>query len=404
MQQQAQAKQANTTNSLTLQALYEQAIKNEEILADPHQAALIDALTPVFDAFAVSKPTITESNEKKSFFGRLLSAVGQSDEPETPELIKGVYIWGGVGRGKTFIVDFFFKHLPIEKKQRTHFHSFMKSVHDQIRELGHVEDPLEKVAKQIAAKTRILCLDEMHVNDITDAMLLGGLFEHLFNDGVTLITTANIPPAGLYKDGLQRKRFLPAIALLEKHTELVNADGEMDYRMRALEQADVYQIGSGELVEKRLESYFNAMIGINAVLEYDPIDVNGRNIPVKQVYKGVAWFEFADLCMSARSTLDYIELATRYNTILISNIPVMGTLQDDAARRFVNLIDELYDRGVNVVISAEAAPTELYTGKRMAFEFDRTISRLMEIRSKEYLTAEHDPRGEHSSEGESSHE
>ena len=398
MQQQAQAKQADTKNSPSLQDLYQQAIKNEEILADSHQAALIEALAPVFDAFSAPETTITESNEKKSFFSRFLSAVGQSDEPESVELIKGVYIWGGVGRGKTFIVDFFFNHLPTEKKQRTHFHSFMKSVHEQIRELGNVEDPLEKVAKQIAAKTRILCLDEMHVNDITDAMLLGGLFEYLFNDGVTLITTANIPPAGLYKDGLQRKRFLPAIALLEKHTTLVNADGEMDYRMRALEQADVYQIGKGELVEKRLEAYFNAMIGINAVLEYDPIDVNGREIPIKQAYKGVAWFEFEDLCMSARSTLDYIELATRYNTILISNIPVMGTLQDDAARRFVNLIDELYDRGVNVVISAEAAPTELYTGKRMAFEFDRTISRLMEIRSKEYLLAEHDPRGEHSNE------
>ena len=393
--QQAQAKQADTMNSLTLHDLYQQAIKNGEILADPHQAALIDALTPVFDAFSAPKTTITETDEKKSFFSRFLSAVGQADEPEAAELIKGVYIWGGVGRGKTFIVDFFFKHLPTEQKQRTHFHSFMKSVHDQIRDLGNVEEPLEKIAKQIAAKTRILCLDEMHVNDITDAMLLGGLFEHLFKDGVTLITTANIPPAGLYKDGLQRKRFLPAIALLEKHTELINADGEMDYRMRALEQADVYQIGTGELVEKRLENYFTAMVGINAELEYEPIEVNGRSIPIKQAYKGVAWFEFKDLCMSARSTLDYIELATRFNTILISNIPVMGTLQDDAARRFVNLIDELYDRGVNVVISAEAAPTELYTGKRMTFEFDRTISRLMEIRSKEYLTAEHDPRSEH---------
>ncbi|PWQ96776.1 cell division protein ZapE [Leucothrix arctica] len=393
--QQAQAKQADTMKSLTLHDLYQQAIKNGEILADPHQAALIDALTPVFDAFSASKTTITETDEKKSFFSRFLSAVGQADVPEAEALIKGVYIWGGVGRGKTFIVDFFFKHLPTEQKQRTHFHSFMKSVHDQIRDLGNVEEPLEKIAKQIAAKTRILCLDEMHVNDITDAMLLGGLFEHLFKDGVTLITTANIPPAGLYKDGLQRKRFLPAIALLEKHTELINADGEMDYRMRALEQADVYQIGTGELVEKRLENYFTAMVGINAELEYEAIEVNGRSIPIKQAYKGVAWFEFKDLCMSARSTLDYIELATRFNTILISNIPVMGTLQDDAARRFVNLIDELYDRGVNVVISAEATPTELYTGKRMTFEFDRTISRLMEIRSKEYLTAEHDPRSEH---------
>jgi cell division protein ZapE len=397
LQQQALAKQADTMNSPTLPGLYQQAIKNGEILADPHQAALIDALTPVFEAFSNQKTTITESDEKKTFFGRILSAIGQGEESKAAELIKGVYIWGGVGRGKTFIVDFFFKHLPVEQKQRTHFHSFMKSVHEQIRELGHVEDPLEKVAKQIAAKTRIICLDEMHVNDITDAMLLGGLFEHLFKDGVTLITTANIPPAGLYKDGLQRKRFLPAIALLEKHTELINADGEMDYRMRALEQADVYQIGVGEEVEKRLAEYFTAMIGINAIIEHDPIDVNGRNIPIKQAYKGCAWFEFEDLCVSARSTLDYIELATRFNTILISNIPIMGKLQDDAARRFVNLIDELYDRGVNVVVSAEAAPTELYTGKRMAFEFDRTISRLMEIRSKEYLLAEHDPRSEQES-------
>jgi len=390
--QQAQVKQAYTAESSMLQNLYQSAIDNGEMLADPHQAILIDVLAPVFDELSAAKSTIEKPNKKKSAFSRFLSIVGQKEEVEKPKLVKGVYIWGGVGRGKTFIVDFFFRHLPIEKKQRTHFHSFMKSVHDQIRQLGHIEDPLEQVAKQIAENTRVLCLDEMHVNDITDAMLLGGLFKYLFEDGVTLITTSNIVPSGLYKDGLQRKRFLPAIELLETHTTVINADGEMDYRMRALEQADVYQIGVGDLVEKRLEQYFVAMVGTDAEIQTDPIKVNGRDIPVKQTCKGVAWFSFEVLCMSARSTLDYIELATRFDTILISDIPVMSTLQDDAARRFVNLIDELYDCSVNVVISAEAAPHELYVGKRMAFEFDRTISRLMEMRSKEYLFSKHNER------------
>lgn len=392
MVQQAQAKQAYTTSPSMLRNLYNEAIERGEILADPYQEKLIDALVPVFDALSKPVSSITKTNKTKSVFGRFLSIVGQSPEEPKPELVKGVYIWGGVGRGKTFIVDFFFKHLPIEKKQRTHFHSFMKSVHEQIRELGHIEDPLEQVARQIAEKTRVLCLDEMHVNDITDAMLLGGLFKYLFDDGVTLITTSNIVPSGLYKDGLQRKRFLPAIELLETHTTVVNADGEMDYRMRALEQADVYQIGTGDLAEKRLEQYFFAMVGTDAEVSHEAVKINGRDIPVKQTCKGVAWFTFPTLCMTARSTLDYIEIAGRYDTVLISDIPVMNAMQDDAARRFVNLIDELYDRSVNVVISAEAAPEALYTGKRMAFEFDRTISRLMEMRSKEYLFHKHDER------------
>ncbi|PID44477.1 MAG: cell division protein ZapE [Proteobacteria bacterium] len=392
MVQQTQAEQVDIAGSSTLEHLYLEAINKGDILPDEHQAALIDVLSPVFEALSAPESSITQINRKKSAFGRFLSVFGQNQQAAKPELVKGVYIWGGVGRGKTFIVDFFFKHLPIEKKQRTHFHSFLKSVHEQIRQLGHIEDPLEQVALQIAEETRVLCLDEMHVNDITDAMLLGGLFRYLFENGVTLITTSNVEPSGLYKDGLQRRRFLPAIELLETHTTVINADGEMDYRMRALEQADVYQIGTGEAVDQRLAHYFAAMAGDDDDAEVSDaaIEVNGRDIPVKQTCKGVAWFTFDALCVTARSTLDYIELANRYDTILISDIPVMTALQDDAARRFVNLIDELYDRSVNVIASAEAAPDQLYVGKRMAFEFDRTISRLMEMRTKEYLFHKHD--------------
>lgn len=394
MSQQAQIKapvnQTNLNNSV-LWASYQEAIANGEILADPHQSILIEALSPVYDALtAAPQSTKTDNNKKTSMFDRFLSLVGQEEQEETVDLIPGVYIWGGVGRGKTFIVDFFYKQLPIKKKQRTHFHSFMKSVHDQLRALGNIEDPLKQVAKNIAAKTRVLCLDEMHVNDITDAMLLGGLFKYLFEDGVTLITTSNIAPSGLYKNGLQRQQFLPAIALLEKHTHVVNSDGEMDYRMRALESANVYQIGKGEAVEAVLSKYFSKMVGKDAEIIHEPVKVNGRNIPVRQRCKAVAWFNFDDLCVSSRSTLDYIDLATHFSTVLISDIPVMSTMQDDAARRFVNLIDEFYDRGVNVVVSAEAAPEDLYNGKRLAFEFQRTVSRLMEMRTKEYLFTKHE--------------
>lgn len=390
MAQQLQVNRTAMANSSMLWNLYQEAIANDEMLADPHQATLIEALCPVYDALsaAAQQPRV-EEKKKRSAFSRLLSIVGQKEAAPKPELIKGVYIWGGVGRGKTHIVDFFFKHLPIENKERTHFHSFMKSVHDQIRQLGHIEDPLEHVARQIAAKNRVLCLDEMHVNDITDAMLLGGLFKYLFDDGVTLITTSNIPPSGLYKDGLQRKRFLPAIALLEQHTEVVNADGEVDYRMRTLEQADVYQIGTDDLVEKRLDNYFIGLAGNDALIETTAIEINGRKLDTKKHAKGIAWFSFDTLCVSARSTLDYIDLATQYNTVLISGVPVMSTMQDDAARRFVNMIDEFYDRRVNVVISAAAAPQGLYTGKRLSFEFDRTISRLIEMQSRDYLFSKH---------------
>jgi len=194
----------------------------------------------------------------------------------------------------------------------------------------------------------------------------------------------------LYKGGLQRQRFLPAIALLEEHTEVINSDGEMDYRMRALERANVYQIGTGEAVESELNKYFTEMVGQDAEIITEPVKINSRDIPVKKRCKAVAWFDFSDLCVSSRSTLDYIELGKHFSTILLSDIPVMTKMQDDAARRFVNLIDELYDRGVNVVISAAAAPEDLYTGDRLAFEFQRTVSRLMEMRSKEYLFTKHE--------------
>jgi cell division protein ZapE len=376
-------------DSSALWILYQEAISSGEILADSHQAILVEALAPVYEALVATSKTVPQRKEKQNLFNRFLSIVG-SDEPEEPELIRGVYIWGGVGRGKTFIVDFFYKHLPIQRKQRTHFHSFMKSVHEQMRQQGNIEDPLKEIAKKIAAKTRVLCLDEMHVNDITDAMLLGGLFKYLFQDGVTLITTSNIPPSGLYKNGLQRKQFLPAIELLEKHTQVVNSEGEMDYRMRTLEGADVYLVGTGEVVQKQLNQYFIKMVGKDAETINDSVKINGRDIAVKRRCKAVAWFDFDTLCVSSRSTLDYIELATQFSTILISDIPVMTAMQDDAARRFVNLIDEFYDRGVNVVVSAEAAADELYTGKRLAFEFQRTVSRLMEMRSNEYLFTKHE--------------
>ena len=393
MSQQAQVKAPIIDSNYTSTAfwiLYQEAITSGEILADPHQAILVEALAPVYDELvASSTAVITENSKKTSVFSRFLSLVGHEEEEVAPELINGVYIWGGVGRGKTFIVDFFYQHLPIKRKQRTHFHSFMKSVHDQIRILGNIEDPLKAVAKNIAAKTRVICLDEMHVNDITDAMLLGGLFKYLFKDGVTLITTSNIAPSGLYKDGLQRQRFLPAIELLEQHTRVVNSEGEMDYRMRTLEGADVYLIGHGEVVQKQLNQYFIKMVGKDAAIITDAVKINSRDIPVKRRCKAVAWFDFDALCVSSRSTLDYIEIATQFSTVLISDSSVMSTMQDDAARRFVNLVDEFYDRGVNLVVSAEATPEELYTGKRLAFEFQRTISRLMEMRSNEYLFTKH---------------
>lgn len=308
-----------------------------------------------------------------------------------PAPVKGVYLWGGVGRGKTYLMDTFFESLPFPDKMRVHFHRFMRRVHRELKTLDQA-DPLETVAERLSREARVICFDEFFVSDITDAMLLGNLLKGLFDRGVTLVATSNIEPDGLYKDGLQRARFLPAIALLNRHTEVVHLDSPVDHRLRALEQAELYHSPLDQQADVSLSRSFASLLPEHAeVLDNQVLEVEGRPIPARRLADDVAWFEFEALCDGPRSQNDYIELAREYHAVVISNVPVLGVKNDDQARRFINLVDEFYDRNVKLVLSAEKPLTGLYQGGRLAFEFERTTSRLLEMQSHDYLARPHKP-------------
>ncbi|MBS7458099.1 cell division protein ZapE [Coralloluteibacterium stylophorae] len=305
-----------------------------------------------------------------------------------PEAVRGLYLWGGVGRGKTFMMDLFYAQVPIERKRRAHFHGFMQDVHARLRELEGESDRLAKVADEIAAEIRLLALDEFFVSDIGDAMILGRLFDRLFALGVTLVTTSNTPPANLYRGGLQRARFLPAIALLERHCCVLELVSDQDYRLRELTQAEVYRVPPGEEADAALRERFDRLTR-NCSHDGTPLTINGREIATVDHCDGVAWFRFEALCEGPRAVADYIEIAHHFHTVIVSGVPRFDGGNDDPARRFVHLIDELYDRQVNLLASAAASPVELYAGDRLAGEFERTASRLIEMRSAEYLAREH---------------
>lgn len=302
--------------------------------------------------------------------------------------VRGLYVYGGVGRGKTFMMDLFFDGLPIKRKQRLHFHRFMGRVHAELATLKDVEDPLSVVATRFAEHARVLCFDEFAVTDIGDAMLLGRLFKHLFANGVTVIATSNVAPKNLYKDGLQRAQFLPAIAQIEKHCKVIHLDSPSDYRLRALTQAAVYYTPLDAAAETALDSAFVRLSATAPDLR-ESLEVNGRAIPVKRRAGSVVWFEFDALCRGPRAAADYIEIAQSFASVIVSGVPVFDAESENEARRFVHLIDEFYDRGVKLVMSAAAPPTLLYQGTRVAHEFARTASRLIEMQSESYLGREH---------------
>jgi cell division protein ZapE len=316
--------------------------------------------------------------------------------PPAPHPARGLYLWGGVGRGKTLLMDLFVESLrdaPTLARgsaERTHFYHFMRDVHAALAAIHDHARPLELVAERVARRIRVLCLDEFFVADIADAMLLAGLLDGLFHRGVTLVTTSNLAPEDLYKQGLQRQRFVPAIALIRAHVEVIHLDGGIDYRLRELRQTPTYldstRPGSAEAMLAR----FTALTGGNSAAPC-LLSVEGRPIRAERAVGGTAWFEFSGLCDGPRSQNDYIELARRHHTLFIAHVPLFDSSTDDAARRFIMLIDELYDRGVKIVVSAAAAPTQLYRGERLQFEFERAASRLTEMQSEEYLATPHRP-------------
>jgi cell division protein ZapE len=304
--------------------------------------------------------------------------------------VRGLYLWGGVGRGKTWLMDLFCASLPRTLVRRRHFHRFMHEVHEHLGRLQHHLSPLEEVARGIARATRVLCLDELYVADIADAMILGGLFTGLARRGVTLVATSNVPPHELYRDGLQRQRFLPTIALLERHLDVVCLAGSTDYRLRRLTEAGIYLSAGAPGTAERLAALFESLAG------HEPrggptIRVAGREIPVLRTSATVGWFDFAALCAGARSQEDYIEIARGYQTVIVAVVPVFDAAHENEARRFIALVDEFYDRNVKLIVAAAAAPAELYRGERLGALFARTASRLTEMQSEEYLSREHRP-------------
>jgi cell division protein ZapE len=301
---------------------------------------------------------------------------------------RGIYLCGGVGRGKTYLMDLFYATLNFPQRERTHFYRFMQDIQAGLQAAKSRTDPLDLVTRRIASRTRVLCLDEFFVSDIADAMILAGLLEGLFRRGVTLVTTSNQPPKDLYPDGLQRQRFLPAIDMLERQLEVIRVEGPVDYRLRHLESANIYLDAGLPDTELRLKRLFAVL---SQGSERGPADllIVGRKISAKDTATGAAWFDFSALCATPRSANDYIELAHLYPTIFVTHVPRLTEETDDAARRFLTLIDECYDRGVKLVISAYAAPGELYRGLRLEFDFQRAASRLIEMQSKQYLGREH---------------
>lgn len=302
----------------------------------------------------------------------------------------GLYFWGGVGRGKTYLVDTFYESLPFRRKMRVHFHRFMQRVHRELRALQGEKNPLQIVADNIAADALVLCFDEFFVSDITDAMILAELLEQLFSRGVTLVTTSNIVPDLLYENGLQRARFLPAIDLLKQYTEVVNVDSGIDYRLRALEKAEIFHSPLDAGADVSMRAGFDSLAPEPGEQNCE-IEIEGRGIPAKRVADDVLWCDFYALCDGPRSQNDYIEIARIYHAVLISEVPVMSGAMDDMARRFINLVDEFYDRNVKLILSAAASIDGLYTGSNLRFEFERTKSRLIEMQSHDYLARAHKP-------------
>jgi cell division protein ZapE len=306
-------------------------------------------------------------------------------EPE-----RGLYLWGPVGRGKTWLMDLFFRSLPFAGARRRHFHRFMQDVHAGLREAQNLESPLEQVAERIAQDTRVLCFDEFAVTDIADAMILSGLLAGLASRGVCLVATSNVRPHDLYKDGLQRQRFLPAIELIERCTEVLELAGPTDYRLRRLTDAGTYLAADAAETPARLEALFRALSG-HGIARGGTLEVEGRFIPAVARSDGAVWFDFAALCSGPRATSDYIEIAREFGSVIVQNVPLLDPLHEDEARRFIAVVDEFYDRNVNLIVSAAAAPAKLYRGERLAREFERTASRLVEMQSAEYLARQHLP-------------
>lgn len=361
---------------MNLAEYVDQRTRHLGITLDEAQQRAVSHLQRLYDS-------LLENEARKSRF--LHQLFGGKQRP-----VRGLYLWGGVGRGKSFLMDAFFSSVPIENKKRVHFHRFMQDVHAELDTIKHHADPLVIVAQRIAQQARLICFDEFHVSDIADAMLLGRLLSELLRQGVVLVATSNHKPDELYLHGLQRSRFLPAIILLKERLDVVEVDAGIDYRLRMLERVRVYHLSQDEAAEDSLATAFSSLAGGEGE-NLASLEIEGRRIATIRTAPGVVWFEFQTICGTPRGQADYIEIARRFHTVLISGIPEMTSEQAAEARRFTWLVDEFYDRKVNLIVSAQVPPQELYLGDPHAEEFKRTISRLTEMQTRQYLAQPHLP-------------
>ncbi|WP_272690292.1 cell division protein ZapE [Providencia sp. PROV152] len=366
---------------------YQQALAEGNYQPDDVQRRAVERLNEIYQQL-ISTSSLNEHNEKPSGLKMRLGRLLGKKHTSTIEPVKGLYMWGGVGRGKTWLMDMFYESLPGNRKLRLHFHRFMKKVQDDLMALQGQENPLDIIADEFKKQTDVLCFDEFFVSDITDAMILGTLLEGLFARGITLIATSNIIPDDLYRNGLQRARFLPAIEQIKKYCEIMNVDAGVDYRLRTLTQAHLFLSPINDESRQHLNEVFNKLAGKKG--EQQPIlEVNHRKMQAINAAEGVLAISFKALCEEPRSQNDYIYLANCYHTVLLYDVPALDSKQESAARRFLALVDEFYERKVKLIINAQVPMASLYQGTLLTFEYQRCLSRLQEMQSEEYLKMPH---------------
>lgn len=355
---------------------YQQDMIKRNFVVDKAQESAVIKTQTLYDALISS----AEDEKPRGLFQFL--------KQKKVKTIKGIYCWGGVGRGKSYIIDSFFHSLPFPEKKRIHFNHFMQEIHQKLEGLPKTPDPLTIVARDLASKYRILCIDELHVDDITDAMIMAGFLQALYELNITIVWTSNISPDKLYKNGLQRSRFLPAIELIKTYSEVIELDNHIDYRLALLEKHGTYHVNDSKDSNDIMRQHFIELTGVPNE-ENQMIEINGRDIQFRAQIEQLIWFDFKALCQTARSSNDYIIIAQDFETVLISDIPKMDNGQNDVVQRFIQLIDALYDHKVKLIITAASEPNLLYQGTILEFPFKRTASRLFEMRSEVYLSQAH---------------
>lgn len=353
---------------------YQELLSANELSHDTGQEKVITAFDELYTVINKARPNSMASSLKRLLF--------------KPKPVKGLYLWGGVGRGKTWMMDLFYESLDIKNKYRQHFHRYIQEIHEQLEQYKGQKKPLALIARKFANQYQLLCLDEFHVSDITDAMILYGLLQELVKNGVTLVFTSNLEPDDLYKDGLQRERFIPAIKLIKEHNHSVKIEDGTDHRLNTIQSSELYNYPLNAENQKKLEAYF-IKLSPCAPKTNTELYINHRSLPVYKLADDVVWFVFDDIFNSPRAVADYIELAKIFHTVFITDIPFLTEKNTDKTKRFIQLMDEFYDRNVKIIISAVSPPESLYQGENMMFEFERTISRLEEMKSLNYLKKPH---------------